>query len=139
MMGVRMPSDERLAIEAWATGQEDKPSLSEAIRRLLTKALKAERTPKERASAAWKQRHQDRWAQRITDLAWRQRLDNLLQAAARIHGEAFVKEEASVLFGVKWKPADMLSPAPAESTSVSKPATGTSSAASAKETRQRRP
>jgi uncharacterized protein (DUF4415 family) len=34
-VAVRIPPDVRKAIEAWAKQQEDKPSLSEAIRRIL--------------------------------------------------------------------------------------------------------
>jgi Family of unknown function (DUF5677) len=39
LVGVRMPPESRQAVEAWAEMQPDKPSLSEAIRRLLERAL----------------------------------------------------------------------------------------------------
>lgn len=37
-----MPPEERRAVEAWAAEQEDKPSLSKAIRHLVALALAAE-------------------------------------------------------------------------------------------------
>jgi len=37
-----MPSEERQAVEAWAAGQEDKLTLSKAIRRLVKLALETE-------------------------------------------------------------------------------------------------
>jgi Arc/MetJ-type ribon-helix-helix transcriptional regulator len=39
LVGVRMPPESREEIEAWAAEQDDKPSLSEAIRRLIEEAL----------------------------------------------------------------------------------------------------
>jgi hypothetical protein len=39
LIALRMPPEERQAVEAWAAKQEDKPTLSIAIRRLLAKAL----------------------------------------------------------------------------------------------------
>jgi hypothetical protein len=42
IVGVRMPPEERRAVEAWAAEQEDKPSLSKAIRHLVALALAAE-------------------------------------------------------------------------------------------------
>jgi len=41
MIGLRMPPESRRAIEAWAQDQDDKPSFSEAIRRLVDQALAA--------------------------------------------------------------------------------------------------
>jgi hypothetical protein len=40
MVGLRMSAESRKAVEAWAKRQGDKPSLSEAIRRLVEYALK---------------------------------------------------------------------------------------------------
>jgi hypothetical protein len=40
LVGVRMPPESRKAVEAWAKHQDDKPSLSEAIRRLVEHGLK---------------------------------------------------------------------------------------------------
>jgi hypothetical protein len=42
IVGVRMPPEERRAVEAWAAKQEDRPSLSKAIRHLVALALAAE-------------------------------------------------------------------------------------------------
>jgi hypothetical protein len=42
MVGVRMPPEERKAVENWAQRQDDTPNLSQAIRRLVTRALAAE-------------------------------------------------------------------------------------------------
>ena len=39
MVGVRMPLEQRRAIEQWAAKQEGKPTLSEAIRRLVELGL----------------------------------------------------------------------------------------------------
>jgi hypothetical protein len=39
LVGVRMSPESRQAIEAWAKDQADKPSLSEAVRRLVDQAL----------------------------------------------------------------------------------------------------
>jgi len=39
LIALRMPPEERRAVEAWAARQEDKPTLSIAIRQLLAKAL----------------------------------------------------------------------------------------------------
>jgi len=39
LIALRMPPEERQAVEAWAAKQEDKPTLSIAIRRLLANAL----------------------------------------------------------------------------------------------------
>lgn len=39
MVAVRMPTDLRDAVDRWASGQDDKPSRSEAIRRLVLVAL----------------------------------------------------------------------------------------------------
>jgi hypothetical protein len=118
MMGVRMPPDERQAIEGWAALQEDTPSLSEAIRRLIAMALQSQRTSADATKAALKQRSLDRWAARISDLAWRQRFENLMRAAAcgskdpqmfdglpmrGPFGEDYVAAEVRALFGIKWK------------------------------------
>ena len=40
MVGVRMSPESRKAVEAWAKRQDDKPSLSEAVRRLVEHGLK---------------------------------------------------------------------------------------------------
>lgn len=40
MVGVRISAENRKRIERWADTQKDKPALSEAIRRLIEKALK---------------------------------------------------------------------------------------------------
>jgi hypothetical protein len=50
IVGVRMPPEERQAVEAWAADQPDKLSLSKAIRRLVVQALAAKRVapPKRR-------------------------------------------------------------------------------------------
>jgi hypothetical protein len=42
IVGVRMAQDARQAVEAWAAMQPDKPSLSEAIRRLVERGLASE-------------------------------------------------------------------------------------------------
>ena len=39
MLGLRASPELRAAVEAWAKGQEDKPKLSEAIRRLVELGL----------------------------------------------------------------------------------------------------
>jgi hypothetical protein len=39
LIALRIPPEERQAVEVWAAKQEDKPTLSIAIRRLLAKAL----------------------------------------------------------------------------------------------------
>jgi hypothetical protein len=39
MVGVRMPLEQRRAIEQWAAKQDGKPTLSEAIRRLVELGL----------------------------------------------------------------------------------------------------
>jgi hypothetical protein len=41
MTAFRLPPDFRAAIDAWARKQDDKPSRSEAIRRLIELGLKA--------------------------------------------------------------------------------------------------
>jgi hypothetical protein len=43
MVGIRLSAEKRQKIEAWASLQADKPSLSEAIRRLLDQALSRRR------------------------------------------------------------------------------------------------
>ncbi|WP_227441311.1 ribbon-helix-helix domain-containing protein [Methylobacterium sp. W2] len=43
MFGLRMPLSLVADVDAWAESQPDKPSRSEAIRRLVEEALKAER------------------------------------------------------------------------------------------------
>ena len=42
MVGVRMPPELRARIDAWAARQEDTPSLSEAIRRMIERQLASE-------------------------------------------------------------------------------------------------
>jgi hypothetical protein len=42
LMSLRLPLELRQAVDNWATAQEDKPGRSEAIRRLLERALKGE-------------------------------------------------------------------------------------------------
>ena len=39
MIGIRLPPDKRKAVEAWAKTALDKPSLSEAVRRLVELGL----------------------------------------------------------------------------------------------------
>ena len=46
MIGVRFSSESREQIEAWAERQADKPTLSEAIRRLVEVGLSASTKPK---------------------------------------------------------------------------------------------
>jgi hypothetical protein len=41
-IALRMPAETRQAVEAWAAKQPDKPSLSEAIRRMVDLVLAAE-------------------------------------------------------------------------------------------------
>ena len=43
MIGVRLSLSKRKAIEAWANAEPDKPSLSEAVRRLLELGLESVR------------------------------------------------------------------------------------------------
>jgi hypothetical protein len=45
MIGLRMPPESRKAVEAWAKQQPHKPSLSEAIRRLVEIGLAAAPKP----------------------------------------------------------------------------------------------
>jgi hypothetical protein len=45
MMGVRVSEDLRGRIESWAHGRPDKPSLSEAIRRLIELGLRSPKRP----------------------------------------------------------------------------------------------
>jgi hypothetical protein len=40
MVGVRLPAEARREVERWAKQRDDKPSLSEAIRRLVELGLK---------------------------------------------------------------------------------------------------
>jgi hypothetical protein len=83
----------------------DQPSRSIAIRRLIEWTLDRQKTAKQRASDAWVKNKQDRWAERVTDLGWRQRLDNLLLDAARARTEPeLVSQEAWELFGIRWSP-----------------------------------
>jgi Arc/MetJ-type ribon-helix-helix transcriptional regulator len=42
MMGFRMPDELKVEIDAWAAAQDDKPSRSEAMRRLMKLGLAAE-------------------------------------------------------------------------------------------------
>jgi hypothetical protein len=42
LVGVRMPPELRARIDAWAARQEDMPSLSEAIRRMVERQLASE-------------------------------------------------------------------------------------------------
>ena len=42
MVGVRMQDDELTALDMWITKQDDRPSRPEAIRRLLSAALRAQ-------------------------------------------------------------------------------------------------
>jgi hypothetical protein len=42
MMALRMPPEFRAKIDSWAKAQDDKPSRSEAIRRLVERGLAAE-------------------------------------------------------------------------------------------------
>jgi hypothetical protein len=44
MIGVRLSLSKRKAIEAWANAEPDKPSLSEAVRRLLELGLESRRS-----------------------------------------------------------------------------------------------
>jgi hypothetical protein len=44
IVGIRMPPEMRRAVEGWASNQDDKPSLSEALRRLVERGLMAART-----------------------------------------------------------------------------------------------
>jgi hypothetical protein len=44
LVGVRMSPESRKAVEAWAKRQPDKPSLSEAIRRMVEIVLKSGRS-----------------------------------------------------------------------------------------------
>jgi hypothetical protein len=46
-VGVRLPPDQLAAVDAWAAGQDDKPSRPEAIRRLIAIAV-ADRRQKPR-------------------------------------------------------------------------------------------
>jgi hypothetical protein len=41
MVGVRLPAEARREVEEWAERQDDQPTLSEAIRRLVEFGLKA--------------------------------------------------------------------------------------------------
>jgi hypothetical protein len=43
LVGVRMPPELRKDVEAWAKHEDDKPSLSEAIRRMIEIVLKKRR------------------------------------------------------------------------------------------------
>ena len=48
-IALRMPTETRQAVEAWAAKQPDKPSLSEAIRRMVELVLAAEAKVAKRA------------------------------------------------------------------------------------------
>ena len=52
MVGVRLPLEARRAVEKWAANQDDKPTLSEAIRRLVEQALADATTPGRLSSKA---------------------------------------------------------------------------------------
>lgn len=118
---VRMHDDQLATLDAWITEQKE-PDLTrpEAIRRLVELGLVASvPTSKAATKLAWRKKTIERWAERLADLGWRQRLDNLLRAAMRgsmqpqlfeglpiqggLRGEDYVKQEALELFGIRWK------------------------------------
>jgi Ribbon-helix-helix protein, copG family len=106
-VAVRLPPNVLAEVDKWAAAND--ASRSDAIRHMIEIALAAgKKSPKQLASEAWVKKTQERWADRITDLGWRTRLENILSTAARngdrYHGEDWVKKEAWELFGVKWSP-----------------------------------
>jgi DNA-binding transcriptional regulator GbsR (MarR family) len=63
MIGLRLSPDKRMAVEAWAKTELDKPSLSEAVRRLVELGLaSAHRSRGDRKP--WK--HQKRPGKKLT-------------------------------------------------------------------------
>jgi hypothetical protein len=54
------------------------------------------------AGDALMRKRKERWGERMAELAISQRLENLLKAAAKVHGERSVSEDAEILFGMKW-------------------------------------
>jgi Arc/MetJ-type ribon-helix-helix transcriptional regulator len=52
VMAVRLPPELKSKVGAWANRREDKPSLSEAIRRLLEKALAGTTAPRQRSKGS---------------------------------------------------------------------------------------
>jgi hypothetical protein len=62
---------------------------------------------KQRGRAAWLKVRQERRAYRDAALAWRQRLDNILRAAAGVSAPERadrIANEAWELFHIRWKP-----------------------------------
>lgn len=51
---------------------------------------------------AWLKVRKERRAYREASLGWHQRLNSILDAAAKVHGADAIKKEAWELFGVKW-------------------------------------
>jgi hypothetical protein len=101
-MSIRLSDKIKAEIDEWASRQDDKPPRSIAIRHLVEIALaSAKKSPKQPANEAFVKRREERWADKISDLGWRQRLDNLLDCAARSRGESFAKTEAWELFGIR--------------------------------------
>ena len=54
-IALRMPTETRQAVEAWAANQPDKPSLSEAIRRMVDLVLAAKASVTKRATTKRKE------------------------------------------------------------------------------------
>jgi hypothetical protein len=98
---IRLSPELRAQIDTWAVQQEDNPPRSIAIRRLVEMSLRRQ-SPKTVAGDALMLKRKERWGERMAELAISQRLENLLKAAAKVHGERSVAEDAEILFGMKW-------------------------------------
>jgi Arc/MetJ-type ribon-helix-helix transcriptional regulator len=88
VMAVRLPPELKSNVGAWANRQKDKPSLSEAIRRLLEKALAGTIAPRQRSQGARK----------ATDMAARE-IDRLGDRSAT--GEERASRKRRLLSGPK--------------------------------------
>jgi Arc/MetJ-type ribon-helix-helix transcriptional regulator len=89
-MAVRLPPDLKSKISAWASRRDDKPSLSEAIRRLLERALAGTNAQRQRSKGS---------RRKATEMAGRE-IDRLLgdQSAT---GEERASRKRSLLSGPK--------------------------------------
>jgi len=88
-MAIRLPSELKSRVGAWATRREDKPSLSEAIRRLLEKALTGTIAPRQRSKGS---------RRKATDMAARE-IDRLGDQSAT--GEERASRKRRLLSGPK--------------------------------------
>jgi Arc/MetJ-type ribon-helix-helix transcriptional regulator len=89
VMAVRLPPELKSKVGAWANRREDKPSLSEAIRRLLEKALAGTTAPRQRSKGS---------RRKATDMAARE-IDRLGDQSAT--GEERASRKRRLLSGPK--------------------------------------